>query len=152
MPTARQHGKAKASERGMAQSHRRQKFGYRYLRWWIQLSLFTMHAWIYTFPIMLINAWLIDGRSLTNGKSFPASQTGCNRQRGRDSRETIIKGVGTNPFDFKRPSHEREWKERLRVGESQSLFWWEWSNWILLELYDAQCGLKSFVYLVLDIT
>ena len=36
--------------------------------------------------------------------------------------ETIIKGVGTNPFDFKRPSREREWKERMRVGESQSLF------------------------------
>ena len=38
-------------------------------------------------------------------------------QRGRE-RETIIKGVGTNPFDFKSPSREKEG----RRGESQSLF------------------------------
>ena len=34
-------------------------------------------------------------------------------QRGR-KRETIIKGVGTNPFDFKRPSREREGRERRK--------------------------------------
>ena len=34
-------------------------------------------------------------------------------QRGRE-RKTIIKGVGTNPFDFKRPSREREGRERRK--------------------------------------
>ena len=37
-------------------------------------------------------------------------------QRGRE-RETIIKGVGTNPFDFKSPSRERKGRERRRKSK-----------------------------------
>ena len=39
------------------------------------------------------------------------------RERYQRERETIIKGVGTNPFDFKSPSREREGRERRRKSK-----------------------------------